>query len=55
MIDASLGGVVAQPDLWASYIWPAYILTVGGLVALLGWSFITMRNAEKRSDELKRR
>ena len=48
-------GVVARPDLWASYIWPAYILTVGGLVALLVWSFTTMRAAEKRSDEMKSR
>jgi len=48
-------GVVARPDLWASYIWPAYILTVGGLVALLAWSFAAMYAAEKRADEMKRR
>lgn len=48
-------GVVSRPDLWASYIWPAYILTVGGLVALLAWSWISMRNAEKRSAAMKRR
>ncbi|MFZ4688297.1 MAG: heme exporter protein CcmD [Polymorphobacter sp.] len=48
-------GIVARPDLWASYIWPSYILTIGGLVALLVWSFVSMRNAEKRSDELKRK
>ncbi len=51
MID----GLVARPDLWASYIWPAYILTIGGLVALLLWSFLSMRAAEKRADTLKRR
>ncbi len=48
-------GVVARPDLWASYIWPAYILTVGGLLALLVWSFVAMRSAEKRADKMKRR
>jgi type II secretory pathway component PulF len=51
MID----GVVHQADLWASYIWPAYILTVGGMVALLVWAYVTMRSAEKRAEELKRR
>jgi heme exporter protein CcmD len=48
-------GVVSRPDLWASYIWPAYILTIGGLVALLVWSWLSMRSAEKRSKEMKRR
>ena len=47
--------MIARPDLWASYIWPAYILTVGGMAALLLWSWTTMRNAEKRADALKRR
>ncbi len=51
MIEA----VVSRPDLWASYIWPAYILTVAGLVALLAWSWISMHNAEKRADAMKRR
>ncbi|OYU14529.1 MAG: heme exporter protein CcmD [Alphaproteobacteria bacterium PA4] len=51
MID----GVVNRPDLWASYIWPAYILTIGGLLALLVWSFIAMRSAEKRAEERKRK
>jgi hypothetical protein len=50
-----MNGVVHSANLWASYIWPAYILTVGGLVALLGWAFVSMARAEKRSDELKRR
>ncbi len=48
-------GVVARPDLWASYIWPAYILTVGGLVALLAWSFLAMRAAERRAEAMKRK
>ena len=47
--------MITRPDLWASYIWPSYILTVGGLVALLLWSFVSMRNAEKRSEALKRK
>ena len=51
MID----GVVHQSVLWASYIWPAYILTIGGMATLLLWSWTTMRRAEKRAEELKRR
>ena len=47
--------MIAQPDLWASYIWPAYILTVGGMAALLAWAFVTMRTAEKRVEDLSRR
>ena len=50
-----MDGFVHSAELWAAYIWPAYILTVGGLVALLGWAFVSMVRAEKRSDELKRR
>ena len=55
MIADAVGGVVHQADLWASYIWPAYILTIGGMVALLIWAYVTMRNAEKRAEELTRR
>ena len=47
--------MIEHPDLWASYIWPAYILTIGGMAALLGWSWTTMRTAERRADALKRR
>ncbi len=47
--------MLESPDLWASYIWPAYILTIGGMAALLLWSLTTMRNAERRADALKRR
>ena len=50
-----MDGVVHAAHLWASYIWPAYILTIGGLVALLGWSWIAMRRAEKRAEALKSR
>ncbi|KAB7645428.1 heme exporter protein CcmD [Polymorphobacter fuscus] len=51
MID----GVVHQADLWASYIWPSYILTIGGMAALLVWAWTSMRSAEKRADTMKRR
>lgn len=47
--------MIDRPDLWASYIWPAYILTIGGLAALLIWSFTTMKSAEKRAEEQRRR
>jgi heme exporter protein D len=50
-----MDGVVHQAGLWASYIWPAYILTIGGMAALLIWGWTTMRMAEKRADMLKRR
>lgn len=48
-------GIVARPDLWASYIWPSYILTIGGMIALLVWSGMAMRAAEKRAKDLKRK
>ncbi|WP_310497603.1 heme exporter protein CcmD [Sandarakinorhabdus sp.] len=47
--------MVARPDLWAAFIWPAYILTVGGLAAMLGWAFVSMRRAEKQAEELRRK
>ena len=46
--------MTGPPDLWASYIWPAYILTLGGLAALLGWAYATMRAAERRAEKLRR-
>ena len=51
MID----GVVHQADLWASYIWPAYVLTIGGMAVLLAWAWTTMRIAEKRAEGMRRR
>ncbi len=47
--------MISRPDLWASYIWPSYILTIGGMIALLAWSWTAMRAAEKRAEELKRK
>jgi heme exporter protein D len=46
-----VNGVVARPDLWVNFIWPAYALTLVGLV----WAFVSMRSAEKRAEETKRR
>lgn len=48
-------GVVARPDLWANFIWPAYGLTLAGLVGLLLWAYLSMRGAEKRASKAKRR
>ncbi len=44
-----------RPELWTAYIWPAYALTIGGLVALLAWSWLSMRAAERCSEALKRK
>lgn len=45
--------IVARPDLWANFIWPAYALTLAGLVGLLVWAYFSMRGAEKRADAAK--
>ena len=50
-----MSGVVARPDLWANFIWPAYAITLVGLVGLLAWAYISMRSAEKKAEEVKRR
>jgi heme exporter protein D len=50
-----MNGVVTRPDLWANFIWPAYALTLAGLVGLLVWAYISMATAEKRADEVKRK
>lgn len=50
-----MNGVVTRPDLWASFIWPAYAITLVGLVGLLAWAYMSMRSAEKRADEVKRK
>jgi heme exporter protein CcmD len=49
-----MSGVVARPDLWANFIWPAYGLTLLGLVGLLAWAYFSMRGAERRADDVKR-
>jgi hypothetical protein len=50
-----MDGVVHQANLWASYIWPSYILTIGGMVALLVWAWISMSRAEKRAEGMRRK
>lgn len=50
-----MDGVVSRPDLWANFIWPAYALTLVGLVGLLIWAFVSMRSAEKKAGEQKRK
>lgn len=50
-----MNGVVSRPDLWANFIWPAYAITLVGLVGLLAWAYISMATAEKRADEVKRK
>lgn len=50
-----MDGVVARPDLWASFIWPAYALTLVGLIGLLLWAFLSMRSAEKKAEESRRK
>lgn len=50
-----MDGVVVRPDLWSSFIIPAYTMTVAGLVGLLAWAYLSMRAAERRADEGKRR
>jgi len=55
MADPVLEAVVARPDLWVNFIWPAYGLTLVGLIGLLMWAFVSMRSAEKKAEEQKRR
>ena len=50
-----MDGIVTRPDLWANFIWPAYVITLVGLLGLLIWAFVSMRSAEKKADEVKRR
>ena len=50
-----MDGVVTRPDLWANFIVPAYAITLVGLIGLLVWSFVSMRSAEKKANEAKRK
>jgi hypothetical protein len=38
-----------------SFVIAAYVIAIGGTVALLAWAFVTMRRAEAAADELKRK
>ena len=37
------------------FVTAAYVIAVGGTVALLLWAYVTMRRAEAAADELKRK
>jgi hypothetical protein len=38
-----------------SFVTAAYVIAIGGTVALLAWAFFTMRRAEAAADELKQK
>ena len=38
-----------------SFVIAAYVIAIGGTVALLAWAFVTMRRAEAAAHELKRK
>ena len=38
-----------------SFVMAAYVIALGGTVALLAWAYVTMRRAEAAADELKRK
>ena len=38
-----------------SFVIAAYVIAIGGTVALLAWASVTMRRAEAAADELKRK
>jgi hypothetical protein len=40
-------------DAWP-FVIAAYIVAVGGTVALLAWSIVTLRRAEARADAIDR-
>ncbi len=40
-------------DHWP-FVLAAYALGVGGMLVLLGWSWLAMRRAERRRDETER-
>ncbi len=41
-------------DHW-DFVIAAYAIGLGGLAGVLAWSWATMRRAEKRRDEVKRK
>ena len=41
-------------DPW-TFVIAAYIIGVGGTAILIGWSLATMRRAERRRDETRKR
>ena len=41
-------------DQW-NFVIAAYAVGVGGTLAMVGWSWLARKRAEKRRDEVKRR
>ncbi|MBT0668071.1 hypothetical protein HT136_06785 [Novosphingobium profundi] len=41
-------------DPW-TFVMAAYAIGVGGTALMVGWSLITMKRAEKRRDEARKR
>ena len=41
-------------DQW-NFVIAAYVVGVGGTLAMVAWSWLSMKRAEKRRDEVKRR
>ena len=41
-------------DPW-SFVIAAYIVGVAGCLAMIGWSWVAMRRAERRRDETRRK
>jgi hypothetical protein len=45
---------MSPSDAWP-FVIAAYVVAIGGTLALAAWSFIAMRRAEARADALDRR
>ncbi|MEC7818852.1 MAG: hypothetical protein VX454_09345 [Pseudomonadota bacterium] len=41
-------------DQW-DFVIAAYVVGLGGTIAMIVWSWLAMRRAEKRRDEVRRR
>ncbi len=41
-------------DPWF-FVYTSYALTIGGTLALIGWSWLAMRAAERRKDKGRRK
>ena len=41
-------------DQW-DFVIAAYVVGLGGAIAMIVWSWLAMRRAEKRRDEVRRR
>ena len=41
-------------DQW-TFVWAAYAIGVGGTLAMVAWSWLAMRRAERRRDKTRER